>query len=77
MGKRHSFEKLVEQYYKELAEMDEFDGVDSNEYQRAERRALKRLKKMGWYYPEQAEKFENTLWEEEWKILRVWWLDQI
>ena len=62
MANRTSFEKLVEKYYLELAQMDEFDGVDSNEYQRAERRALKRLRKMKWYYPDQAEVFENGQW---------------
>ena len=58
MSRRHSFEKLLEQYYQEIAEIDMFDGVNGDEYQRAERRAIKRFRKMKKYYPESAEELE-------------------
>ena len=59
-NKRSSFEKLIEKYYEGLSTMDEWEGVNSDEYAKAEKRALKHLKQMHWYYPNDTKLFEEA-----------------
>ena len=54
------FWELIEKYYEDLSTMDVWSEISSDEYSKAEKRALKHLKQMRWYYPNDTKLFEEA-----------------